>query len=85
MNCEQCVFYSRREENPTNPPCISCAADASDKGYCVAVISEQGYVPVITRIIEESRAREIIQRGIRNGSTFQLLHWSTEKCAYLLS
>lgn len=82
MSCEQCVFYSRLQENPLSPPCISCSTDRSDKGYCVAAKSEQGFVPVISKIAEETRAREIVQRGISNGSTLQLLLWSTEKNVY---
>jgi len=85
MNCMHCVFFERQRANPVNPPCTSCASDTSDKGYCVAVLSEQGYVPVITRITEESRAREILKRGTKNGGEFQLLLWSSEKCAYLFA
>lgn len=84
MNCEECVFYSRLQESSINPPCITCSSDTSDKGFCVALRSEQGFVPVITKIAEETRAREIIRRGMRNGSPLQLLLWSMEKRAYQL-
>lgn len=82
MNCGQCVFYTRRQQNPANPPCSSCTSDPSDKGYCVAVASVQGFVPVITKIADESRARDIIRHGMQNGSIFQLLQWSIEESAY---
>ena len=48
----------------------------------MAVNSEFGFVPVITKIFDEGRAREIIARGSRKGSCFELLQWSTENCAY---
>lgn len=82
MTCEACVFYTRMQQNRSTTPCISCATDPSDKGYCVAVNSEFGFVPVITKIFDEDRAREIIARGSRKGSCFELLQWSTENCAY---
>jgi len=56
--------------------------DKSDKGYCVAAKSEQGFVPVISKIAEEDRARAIVQRGRNNGSALQLLLWSKEKHIY---
>lgn len=85
MNCIHCVFYERLQINPANPPCSNCSTDISDKGYCVAVMSDQGYVPVVTKIIEEAQAREIIQRGTKNGGNFQLLRWSPDKGAYLFT
>ena len=84
MNCESCVFYSRFQQNPGTTPCINCASDYSDKGYCVAVSSEFGLVPVITKIADEDHARDIIARGMRNGGYFELLQWSTEINAYLI-
>jgi len=85
MNCVHCVFYERLKASPSNPPCINCSSDPSDKGYCVAVLSEQGYIPVITRIVEKARAHDIIRRGTSNGGNFQLLRWCTEKGAYLFA
>lgn len=80
MTCKECVFYERRQQR--SPPCISCVSDLSDKGFCVAVNSEIGLVPVVSKIFDESHARAIIDRGRRSGSRFQLLHWSNEICAY---
>jgi hypothetical protein len=37
---------------------------------------------VVTKIFDEGHARAIIARGSRNGSRFQLLHWSNEINAY---
>jgi hypothetical protein len=82
MTCNECVFYSRRQQQLSNTPCISCTSDLTDKGYCVAVNSEIGLVPVVTKIFDEGHARAIIARGSRNGSRFQLLHWSNEINAY---
>lgn len=80
MTCKECVFYERRQQR--SPPCISCASDLSDKGFCVAVNSEIGLVPVVSKIFDENHARAIIDRGRRSGSRFQLLHWSCEINAY---
>lgn len=80
MTCKECVFYERRQQR--SPPCISCASDLSDKGFCVAVNSEIGLVPVVSKIFDENHARAIIARGRRSGSRFQLLHWSNEISAY---
>ena len=80
--CEECAFYDRQQQSQSATPCISCISDPSDKGYCVAVLSEFGLVPVITKIFDESQAREILARGMRNGSCFQLLQWSGEANAY---
>jgi hypothetical protein len=82
MTCEECVFYSRLQQNRSSTPCISCTTDPSDKGYCIAINSEFGFVPVISKIFDEARAREIIARGTRNGSSFELLLWSKEINAY---
>lgn len=82
MTCEECVFYGRLQKNGTNTPCVSCSIDPSDKGYCVAVNSESGIVPIITKIFDEEHAREIIARGSRNGSCFELLRWSSEINAF---
>jgi hypothetical protein len=82
MKCEECAFYSRKQQDRSTPPCTSCNSDLSDKGYCVAVNSETGLIPVITKIFDENHAREIIARGMRNGSCFELLHWSNEVRAY---
>jgi len=81
MMCKECVFFERRQQR--SPPCISCASDLSDKGFCVAVNSEIGLVPVVSKIFDEDHARAIINRGNRSGgSRLQLLHWSNEICAY---
>lgn len=82
MTCEECVFNSRLQHNRNSTPCISCSADQSDKGYCVAVNSEFGLVPVITKIFDEGHARDLISRGFRNGTCFELLLWSKELNAY---
>jgi len=82
MACEECVFYSRKLQDRSSPPCLSCQSDFSDKGYCVAVNSETGMVPVITKISDEHQAREILARGMRNGNCFELLYWSNDINAY---
>ncbi len=82
MSCVQCAFYSQLQHNPIGPPCPSCSSDPSDKGYCVAVESQHGYVPIITKIPNEVKALEIIRRGLRNGGRFMLLMWSVETRAY---
>jgi len=51
----------------------------------VAVNSEFGFVPVITKIFDEGHAREIIARGTQNGNCFELLLWSKEINAYQLA
>lgn len=83
MRCEQCVFYSRLQQSHSSTPCISCTSDMSDKGFCVAVDSEFGLVPVISKIFDEGQAREIIARGMQHGSSFALLQWSCALNAYL--
>ena len=82
MACEECVFYSRLQNGKGNTPCISCSTDPSDKGYCVAINSEFGLVPVITKIFDEGHARAIIARGSQNGSCVELLLWSKDINAY---
>lgn len=85
MTCEECVFFNRLQNSRNSTPCISCSTDPSDKGYCVAVNSEFGFVPVITKIFDEGHAREIIARGTQNGNCFELLLWSKEINAYQLA
>ncbi len=82
MNCGQCVFYGQLQHYPVSPPCPSCSSDPTDKGYCVAVRSETGYTPVVTKIFDEKKAREIIRRGMRHGTRFMLLSWSVENRAF---
>lgn len=82
MTCKECAFYERRQQRHSSTPCISCTSDLSDKGFCVAIRSEIGLVPVVTKIFDENHARAIIDRGSRSGNRFQLLHWSSEISAY---
>jgi hypothetical protein len=82
MPCDDCVFFARFQQNPLSPPCISCAGDRSDKGYCIAVYSEFGLMPVVSKIADPALAQEIIQRGADNGSRFRLLRWCKERRVY---
>lgn len=85
MSCNECVFMDGQNSKRVSIPCNDCHADSSDKGFCVATRSGPGYIPVITRIMEQRHAVEILERARHNGTELELLVWSREKNAYCLA
>ncbi|MGM0593441.1 MAG: hypothetical protein ACQETD_02800 [Pseudomonadota bacterium] len=85
MSCNECAFQDGQHTRRIPIPCNSCRSDDSDKGFCIASLSRNGYVPVVLRIADRAQAEQILSRGRNNGTELELLRWSPEKGAFTLT